>query len=272
MTITLSAIHVYPVKSLGGIALAKGEMTTRGLKHDRRFMLVDHDHEFVSQRELPKMATVWTEIINGQLEFSAPDRDPVRVDAEPRAATSHALRNVRVWDSTVAAHTVSAAADEWLSDYLGAEVRLVYMPDSSLRHCDPQYATNNDIVSFADGFPLLVTNEDSLADLNVRISRNGGTLVPMNRFRSNLVVRGAAAWAEDGWNEIAIGDAVFRAAKPCGRCQITTTDQATGEVRGPEPLNTLATFRETDKGILFGVNLVPVKLGTVQVGDEVKIY
>ena len=91
----------------------------------------------------------------------------------------------------------------------------------------------------------------------------------MNRFRSNLVVRGAAAWAEDGWHEIAIGDAVFRAAKPCGRCQITTTDQATGEVRGPEPLQTLATFRETGKGILFGVNLVPVKLGKVQVGDRV---
>ena len=179
------------------------------------------------------------------------------------------MRNVRVWNSTVAAHTVSAAADEWLSEYLGADVRLVYMPDTSLRHCNPEYASHSDIVSFADGFPLLVTNEASLDDLNARITRNGGTAVPMNRFRSNLVVRGAAAWAEDGWHEIAIGDAVFRAAKPCGRCQITTTDQATGEVRGPEPLQTLATFRETGKGILFGVNLVPVKLGKVQVGDRV---
>jgi hypothetical protein len=92
----------------------------------------------------------------------------------------------------------------------------------------------------------------------------------MNRFRSNLVVSGASAWAEDGWDEITIGGAVFRAAKPCARCQVTTTDQATGEVRGPEPLKTLSTFRDTDKGILFGVNLVPVKHGTVRLGDRVE--
>jgi uncharacterized protein YcbX len=268
MTVKLTGINIYPVKGLGGIALDESETTTRGLKFDRRFMVVDQDHEFVSQREIPKMATIWTELIGGQLELAAADQESVTVDVQPRALPT---RTVRVWSSHVHAHTVSAEADEWLSDYLGFDARLVYMPDSAERRCSPTYAKNNEIVSFADGFPYLITNEGSLADLNAKIIANGGTAVPMNRFRSNLVVSGADAWAEDGWNEIAIGDAVFRAAKPCGRCQVITTDQASGEVRGPEPLKTLATFRETDKGILFGVNLVPVKLGTVRVGDKVNL-
>lgn len=273
MSITLSGIHIYPVKGLGGISLDEATSTARGLKHDRRFLIVDQDNQFVTQRELPRMATIWTDVGAGQLELAAEDREPVYVDAEPRALPT---RTVGIWSSQVQAHTVSAEADEWLSDFLGLDVRLVYMPDHAERRCNPEFAKNNEIVSFADGFPLLITNEASLTDLNEKITAAGGAVVPMNRFRSNLVVSAgvkaagevdAAPWAEDGWNEIAIGSAVFRAAKPCGRCQVTTTDQATGEVRGPEPLRTLSSFRSTDKGILFGVNLVPVKLGKVRIGD-----
>jgi hypothetical protein len=267
MTAKLSGINIFPVKGLSGIALDQSDTTTRGLRYDRRFMIVGRDHEFVSQRELPKMATIWTELIGDKLELAAADQESVTVDIQPRALPT---RTVRVWSSHIRAHTVSAEADEWLSDYLGFDACLVYMPDSAERRCSPTYAKNNEIVSFADGFPFLVTNETSLEDLNQKITANGGAAVPMNRFRSNLVVGGAAAWAEDGWDEIEIGSAVFRAAKPCGRCQVTTTDQATGEVRGPEPLKTLSTFRHTDKGILFGVNLVPVKLGSVRLGDRVE--
>ncbi len=268
MTLKLTGIHIYPVKGLGGIALDESETTSRGLRFDRRFMVVDQDHQFVSQREIPKMATIWTEMLGSQLELAAADIESVTVDLQPRAFPT---RTVRVWSSHVHAHTVSAEADEWLSDYLGFDARLVYMPDSAERRCHPEYAKNNEVVSFADGFPYLITNEASLSDLNQRIAATGGAGVPMNRFRSNLVVSGATPWAEDGWGEIAIGDAVFRAVKACGRCQVTTTDQATGEIRGPEPLKTLSSFRETDKGILFGVNLVPVKLGTVRVGDRVEL-
>jgi uncharacterized protein YcbX len=268
MTTKLSGINIYPVKGLGGIALDECETTTRGLKFDRRFMVVDQDHEFVSQREIPKMATIWAELIGGQLELAAADREAVTFDVQPRALPT---RTVRVWSSHVHAHTVSAEADQWLSDYLGFDARLVYMPDSAERRCSPTYATNNEIVSFADGYPYLITNDASLADLNQKIVANGGASVPMNRFRSNLVVSGAEPWAEDAWDEIAIGSAVFRAVKPCARCQVTTTDQATGEVRGPEPLRTLSTFRDSEKGILFGVNLVPVKLGMIRVGDKVSV-
>jgi uncharacterized protein len=265
MAITVTEINIYPVKGLGGISLDTCEMTTRGLKNDRRFMIVDRDHEFVSQREIPRMATVWMDMVGGELEFAAPDREPIRVDAEPRALPT---RTVKVWSSHVHAHTVSAEADEWLSDYLGFDARLVYMPDTAERRCNPEYAKNNEIVSFADGYPVLIANEASLADLNQRISANGGVAVPMNRFRANIVVKGAAAWAEDTWQDFTIGGANLRNVKPCARCQVTTTDQASGEVRGPEPLKTLSAFRDTAKGILFGVNLVPLRLGAVSIGDS----
>jgi uncharacterized protein len=275
MAITVTEINIYPVKGLGGISLSTCEMTTRGLKNDRRFMVVDRDHEFVSQREIPRMATVWMDIVGGELEFAAPDREPIRVDAAPRAQPT---RTVKVWSSHVHAHTVSAEADAWLSDYLGFDARLVYMPDTAERRCNPAYAKNNEIVSFADGYPVLIANEASLADLNQRISTNGGAAVPMNRFRANIVVKGATAWAEDTWQDFSIGGhenaATFRNVKPCARCQVTTTDQASGEVRGPEPLKTLSTFRDFQhgaKGLMFGVNLVPVKLGRVSVGDALAL-
>ena len=148
-------------------------------------------------------------------------------------------------------------------------LRLVYMPDSAERRISPVYAKNNEIVSFADGYPLLIASEASLADLNARIVSNGGQPVPMNRFRPNLVIAGCEAYAEDRLGEIVIGEAVFRAAKPCSRCQVTTTDQASGDVRGPEPLKTLTTYRDSANGVMFGMNLIPVKCGTVRVGDLV---
>lgn len=270
MTIRVTQINIYPVKGLAGIALESSGVTTRGLKYDRRFMVIDTDHEFLTQRELPKMATVWTELIGGQLELSAPDRDPIAFDAEPVARPT---RTVRVWNSHVHAHTVSAEADEWLSDYLSINARLVYMPESAERRCNPAYAKNGEIVSFADGYPVLLASENSLEDLNARIVAAGGEAVAMNRFRANVVVRNdtanATPWAEDGWRDFAIGNAHFRNVKPCSRCQVTTTDQATGDVRGPEPLRTLSTFRGNENGPLFGANLVPLQLADIAVGDEV---
>jgi uncharacterized protein YcbX len=189
----------------------------------------------------------------------------------PAAPEELPTRTVQVWSSQVRAHAVTPEADQWLSDYLGADVRLVYMPDSAQRRINPDYAKNEEIVSFADGYPLLIASEASLADLNARIVSNGGQKLPMNRFRPNLVISGCEAYAEDGIGEIVIGDAVFRAVKPCVRCQVTTTDQADGVVRGPEPLQTLATYRDSPNGVMFGMNLIPVKLATVKVGDSVTL-
>ncbi len=269
MALTLAALHVYPVKGLKGIELEAARCTDRGLEHDRRWMVVDGEDEFLSQREVPKMATVWTDIADGALVLSAPDLASLVV---PLHAPQAAPRRVKVWNSTCDAVPVSAAADAWLSDYLGRACRLVYMPDTTRRLSNPQYSGGEKLVGFADGFAYLVTTEASLENLNFRLAGRGQHAVPMNRFRPNLVVRGGEPFAEDAWGEVRVGEAVLRAAKPCGRCQVTTTDQSTGEVTGPEPLATLATFRDSREfGARFGMNLVTVKGGDVRVGDRVEI-
>ena len=267
MTITVSALNIYPVKGLKGIALDEARCTDRGIEHDRRWMVVDRDRQFISQREHPKMATVWTEIDGDALALSAPDVDEMRLPLRP---DGQARLRVQVWNSTCDAVSVSQQADQWLSDYLGLECALVYMPEESKRFSNPQFAGEAKRVGFADGYAYLATNEASRADLNARLLAKDHPAVPMNRFRPNIVVKGAAPWAEDNWRVLSLGTAMLRAVKPCGRCQVTTTDQATGEVRGPEPLATLATFRDSPVGIRFGMNLVTLREGTVRVGDTVE--
>jgi hypothetical protein len=189
------------------------------------------------------------------------------------AGGAHTARmRVRVWNSVVDAVPVSKYADAWLGDYLGMPCRLVYMPDATRRESNAKYAGPDKLVGFADGYAYLLTSEASLADLNARLGKKSHPALPMNRFRPNLVVTGGAAFAEDGWKELRVGEAVLRAAKPCGRCQVTTTDQTTGEVSGPEPLATLSTFRDNPEfGVMFGMNLVTVREGSVRVGDAVEL-
>lgn len=269
MAVTLSAIHVYPVKGLKGIDLAQARCTDRGLEHDRRWMVVDAaDNTFLTQRDHPRMATVWTDLVGGKLVLSEPERDSVEVPLAPDPWAPK-LR-VQVWNTECDALAVSGEADAWLSDCLSIDCRLVYMPDETRRFSNPKYGGEGRRVGFADGYAYLMIGEASLADLNARLAVRKQPAVPMNRFRPNFVIAGAEPYAEDGWKEIRIGDSVFAAAKPCGRCQVTTTDQATGEVTGPEPLATLATYRDSKEfGAMFGMNLVGVKPGRVRLGDAV---
>jgi hypothetical protein len=195
--------------------------------------------------------------------------EAVRVPTHPRGGAG--LR-VRVWASECDAVAVSPEADAWLSEYLGLACRLVHMPETTQRMSNPRYAGPGKLVGFADGYACLATSEASLADLNARLIANRHRALPMNRFRPNIVVAGSPAYEEDRWKEVAIGEAVFRAAKPCGRCQVTTTDQVTGEIAGPEPLATLATYRDHPEfGIMFGMNWVMVRTGTIRVGDVVEV-
>lgn len=269
MSLTLSGIFIYPVKGLKGIPLEAARCTDRGLEHDRRWMVVDREGTFISQRSRPKMATVWTEIEGDKLILSAPDVDgvelPLRIE---RAGTV----DVNVWSSTVKAVHAPHAANEWISAYLGEECFLVHMPESTKRNSNPKYAGSNKLVGFADGYAYLVTSEASLADLNAKLLAKSHSALPMNRFRPNFVVSGAKPFEEDTWKRVRIGEAVIEAVKPCGRCQVTTTDQATGELRGPEPLATLATYRDSREfGVMFGMNCVTVTPGTMRVGDTLEI-
>ena len=267
MAITVTGLNIYPVKGLKGIALTEATATERGLEHDRRFMIVDDAGMFRTQREHPRLATIWTEIAGDSLRLSAEDRDEIAV---PLAPISGPRVRVQVWNSTVDALGVPAA-DEWLTEYLGMPSHLVYMPDYSRRTSNPKYGGTGKAVGFADGYAYLAANEASLDELNQRLAAKGHPALPMNRFRPNLVVSGETPFGEDHWGEIRVGEAVLRAAKPCGRCQVTTTDQATGEVRGPEPLATLGEYRDSAEfGVMFGMNLVTVNGGRVRVGDEVR--
>jgi uncharacterized protein len=267
MGITLTAINVYPVKGLKGIALDSALCTERGIQNDRRWMVVDPQGMFISQRSHPRMATVWTDLTEDSLLLSAPDEDGVEIPFAPPPA---APMKVQVWNSIVDAMPASREADLWLSNYLEFPCRLVYMPRDSIRYSNTKYAGDGKQVGFADGYAYMVISEASLVDLNARLAAKNHPALPMNRFRPNFVVSGTDPYGEDRFGEIRIGEAAFRGVKPCGRCQVTTTDQSTGEVMGPEPLLTLAAYRDSNEfGQMFGMNMVSVGAGTVRVGDAV---
>jgi hypothetical protein len=258
------------VKSLAGIPVSTAELTPLGLQNDRRWMIVDDDDEFVTQREVPMLATLWVEVDDHQLCIASAQMSAA---LEMRHGESTGQRRrVRVWNDSVDALHVSLRADRWLSEAIGRPVRLVAMDEKSRRPCSRRHAREGEMVSFADGYPLLITSQRSLDDLNQRITSQGGKAVPMSRFRPNLVIDGTPAWAEDGWGEVSIDGVRMRVVKPCGRCQVTTIDQRSGEVVGPEPLATLSTFRDSaDYGVTFGQNAVPEALGALRVGSPVEI-
>jgi uncharacterized protein YcbX len=266
----ITGIFIYPVKSLRGIALPSAKVEKRGLQYDRRWMLVDDKGMFFSQREIPEMALLTTEITENHLVISHATKSLESLLIDLKMPTNAEKLQVQVWDDTCDALLVSSAADAWLTEALQTPCRLVYMPDNSVRPTDPTYSQPTDMVSFADGYPILIIGEASLADLNQRLNES----VPMNRFRPNLVFSGGTPYLEESWKTFEVGNANFRAVKPCGRCVITTINQETAE-RGSEPLKTLGTYRLAGKKILFGMNVCwnvdenanPI----VTMGDTIKV-
>ncbi|MFF7731830.1 MOSC N-terminal beta barrel domain-containing protein [Streptomyces sp. NPDC007984] len=269
----LHSIHVHPVKAVRGVAPREVAVEPWGPAGDRRWVLIDDGGKVVTQRLLPRLALVAAEPSpGGGIRLSAPGMPPLTVSV-PRS--SSATVPVEIFrDKVEAVLAEDEAAHAWVSSCLGVAVRLAYMDDPATRRpVTPEYARPGETVSFADGFPLLLTTTASLAALNSLIAQGeyaGEGPLPMNRFRPNVVVSGTPAWAEDGWSRLAIGDVTFRVAKPCGRCVVTTTDQGTGE-RGREPLHSLGRHRRVDGKLVFGQNLVPLSRGTIRVGDPVSI-
>ncbi|GGZ43556.1 MOSC domain-containing protein [Streptomyces bluensis] len=268
---SLHSIHVHPLKAARGVAPHEAVVEPWGLAGDRRWVLVDEAGRFISQRPHPRMALAAAEPMpGGGLVFSAPGREPLTVTVPEPAGTT----TVEIWRDKVEGVLADSAAHAWFSDFLGLDVRLVHLDDPATRRpIDPEYARPGETVSFADGYPLLLTTLASLDALNSLIAQGDhpdeGPL-PMNRFRPNVVVSGTGAWAEDDWRRIAIGEVTFRVAKMCGRCVVTTTGQGTAE-RGREPLRTLGRHRRFGDKLVFGQNLVPESVGTVRIGDPVRV-
>ncbi|MGH7507948.1 MAG: MOSC domain-containing protein [Gemmatimonadales bacterium] len=263
MTLRLTGLNIYPIKSARGLALDESQVDEFGLRYDRRWMVVDDSGDFLSQRSHPRLALVNPSIRGGTLQVDAPGmpRLETPLDPPPTLATM-----VKVWDDTCAGTGVGERASQWFSEFLGLACSLVHMAAQVVRPADREFAPAGARVSFADGFPFLLVSEESLADLNSRLSDP----LPMNRFRPNLVVAGAEPYAEDGWNKIEIGGVRLWVMKPCARCVVTTTDQATAE-RGKEPLRTLATYRNVNGQVMFGQNAVHDGTGRLRVGDPVVI-
>ncbi|ATC62514.1 molybdenum cofactor biosysynthesis protein [Nibricoccus aquaticus] len=270
----VSGLFIYPVKSCRGIALTTTSLDTLGLTGDRRFLIVDADGKFITQRTHLALIPITTALDSTHLTLTHPKLPALRVPltASTNASTNTtppALISVTVWGTTgLQAEDCGPAANAWISEALGQHARLVRIGPAFHR----PVGDLGDATGFADGYPLLVISEASLANLNDRLIERGDEPVPMDRFRPNLVISGSDAFAEDTWPRLRVGEATFRSAGPCARCTVTTTDQLTGE-RTPEPLRTLATYRRDPlkkSNVNFGQNLInETKSATLHLGDTV---
>lgn len=259
----LSHIYIYPVKSLAGIQVPTWNVDNNGLRFDRKWMLVDAQSQFLSQRRLPKMALIQPRIEQDSLILSAPGQQELQLPLYPSGGDQI---KVDIWRDHCLAKTVSPAADAWFCNFLQTECRLVYHPDDQIRLVDQRYAQTVDQTAFSDGFPFLIVSENSLNALNRLLQ----TPVTIQRFRPNLVLADCESFAEDSWRQIKINGIEFRLPKPCSRCSVPGIDPDTA-ISGKEPLATLNRIRRWDNHIYFGQNALHNQSGNLAVGDRVDI-
>jgi uncharacterized protein YcbX len=255
----ISELYIYPVKSLGAIPVRSVSVKPKGFEHDRRWMLIDEQNVFLTQRIHNHMALFRMSF--GDEGFRASFKDdqlniPLTTQGDPVRA--------RIWNDEVTVQEVSPAHSEWFSKNIGIRCKLVAFPEENARPVDPRYKVADDHVSLADGYPIMVIGQSTLDDLNQRLKDP----VPMNRFRPSVVFTGGDAFDEDQWRRFSIGNGKFAGVKPCMRCVLITVDQETG-IKGIEPLATLSTYRKRDNGVYFGQNVIPTRLAQIAIGDEI---
>ena len=259
--IQVSKLAIYPVKSCAPILANHRHIDQFGLAFDRRWMVVDSNGNFITQRQYPRMCLVNAQLDNEQLTLS--------VDGMPALTVSTLLDksvNVTVWGDRCLAQDCGDEAANWLSKFLQTDCRLVYFPADGFRQVDKDYANKGEGTAFADGFPLLLISQASMDDLNNRM------VEPMDimRFRPNLVVAGCDAYAEDNWERIRVGDLTMRIVKPCSRCVIPSINPLTAE-KSAEPTKTLAEYRRRDNKIFFGQNVIVEGNGVIELGMPVEV-
>lgn len=260
---TLSRLFIHPVKSMRGIGLSHALADISGMAFDRIFMVTETDGTFITARQYPQMVRFTASPLYDGLHLTAPDGSSARVRFTEFAAAAP----TEVWGNHFTALIAPVEINRWLSTFFAREVQLRWVGPEPTR----RVKRHEDVpLSFADGFPYLLTNEASLRDLQRRCTAS----VKMEQFRPNLVVTGVPAWAEDGWKTIRIGEVIFDVVKPCSRCIFTTVSPERGQKHpSGEPLATLQTFRTAqDNGdVDFGQNLIARNSGMVRVGDEIEI-
>lgn len=275
----VSELCIYPIKSCQGIKLRTAEVTAKGLKWDREMMLVSHKGKFLTQRQFPQLAKVKVELSDGSITLTTVDAslEPLAFNPTLEGTT----QEVAIWrDNTTAVDQGDRVAD-WFQRLLelddAKKCRLVRQSPQYQREVSRKLEANvPNTVSFADGYPCLLTTSASLQDLNRRIEethQEAAPVIGMDRFRSNIVVETTEAFAEDRWKTLQIGAIKFGVVKPCSRCIVTTIDQKKGDRNDlKEPLRTLGTFRQLgEQGVMFGENMIPYSEGTISVGDRLEV-
>lgn len=258
----VSRLFIYPVKSLGGIEVQSAEVTDRGFKHDRRWMLIDANNRFLSQRENALMALFKVSVEVDGIKVIYKDSS-ITIPFEP-GTTEGVLASV--WDDTCAAIRVGDRYDQWFTDHLGINCRLIYMPDHTYRKVDEKYAHDGEITSFSDAYPFMTIGQASLDELNQRLNAD----LKIDRFRPNIVFTGGTPFQEDEMRHFIIGDIHFYGVKPCARCVVITIDQQTAQ-KGAEPTRTLASYRRRNNNVYFGQNLLHHGKGVISVGDTMHL-
>lgn len=265
---SITGLYIYPVKSCAGVALDQATLSATGLDNDRLWMIVDERGRFITQREQSRLALIRPQLHDGVLQLDAPNMSSLVLDVQAVGTSVE----VTVWRDRCVAFDAGEIAAQWLSDFLNKPVRLVRFDDSQPRPSNRDWTGNDTALNhFSDGFPILIISQASLDDLNTRLP----TPLPMNRFRPNIVIDGVAAYGEDEVHELSAAALRLRTVKPCTRCKITTTDQATGIAVGTEPLATLMKYRRSLelKGVVFGQNVIGISgIGsTLRVGQELAV-
>ena len=265
--LVVDSLHVYPLKGAAGFSPRSWSVDERGLRHDRRFMVVDEDGLFISQRTNPRMALIGAAISDAGLRIASAAGT---LDVAFPSSSAPTLR-ATVWDDCFDVRVADPNASRMLSEVLDAPAQLVWMPDDCERLTSIKRGEPRRHVSLADAAPLLLTTTAALEELNRRLMRGGSSAIPMDRFRPNVVVRGATAGDDDEWRALRIGSAAFRVSNACKRCKVITIDQSTGEFTGNEPLATLATYRAEGPSVTFGQHLLTERSGMISVGDTVTV-
>ena len=259
----VSALYIYPIKSLQGVSLTEANVREKGFQYDRRWMIIDSSGEAITQRTHTQLSQIRLSMEKDQIILSHKDMADLTI---PLILTEGKAMEAVVWGDKVKSIAASDEVNEWFTAVVNEPCKLVFMPEEAARPVDTSRAKNGEQVSFADGYPYLIIGQASLDDLNARMDK----ALPMNRFRPNIVVEGTKPYEEDEWGEIQIGEVKFRVTHPCKRCVFTTVDQDTG-TKGAEPLKTLSAYRREGKSVIFGVNTLALEAGTVNLGDPVHL-
>jgi uncharacterized protein len=275
----VSKLCVYPLKSGQGIELQQAQVQTKGFIGDREMMLVAGNGKFITQRQFPQLAKIQVSNVGQSITLQVADHSFPSLTF--MATLYGALIEVEIWGDLLLAIDQGNEVAQWFQQFLnlpvGKTCRLVRQSAEHIRLLEKKYPSDEDQpLSLADNYPVMLTATASLIELNQRIMeihQQRGQAIPMNRFRPNVVIETTEPFIEDGWKLIQVGDIQFRLAKPCSRCIITTIDQGNGDKNSlKEPLNTLGTFRQlSEQGVMFGVNMIPQNEGMIQVGDRLEI-